>query len=233
MAQTPAQFAWLTELQVDQIDQVLDVEEVADLLARAAVADVGERPAEEVAEQPPGEDTLIDLAHLPGAGDHAAAVDHRSQPEGIGVLLDQVLGGELGGAVERAGAGHRERLGDACRPGAGDRLGLGELEAGLSLLESQLQLRGDRVDAAGGEEDEEGILGPGALEAVEGAEQVGLDRVGGIGEAGQDRGLGRALDHRLEAAAGGQVGGLAHVPVAELDPGSRAVAAGSAPSRAA
>ena len=127
-------------------------------LPRAAVADVGERAAEEVAEQPPGEDALVDLAHLPGAGDHAAAVDHRAQAEGVGVLLDQQLGGELGRPVEGARAGQREVLGDPRRPGAGDGLLGGQLEAGLGLLQRQLELRGDRVDAAGREEDDEGVL---------------------------------------------------------------------------
>src|SRR3954454_16966648 len=46
----------LAQLLVDQVDQVVDVEEIAHLLAGAAVADVGERPPELVAEQPTGED---------------------------------------------------------------------------------------------------------------------------------------------------------------------------------
>ncbi len=132
----------VAELLVDQVDQVVDVEQVAHLLARAAVADVGERAAEEVAEQPPGEDALVDLAHLPGPGDHAAAVGHRAQAEGVGVLLDQQLGGELGRAVEGAGAGQREVLGDARRPGPGDRLRGGQLEAGLRLLQLELRAAG-------------------------------------------------------------------------------------------
>ena len=47
----------------------------------AAEADVGERVAEVVGEHPVGEDALVDLAHLPGPGDHAAAVDHRRHAE--------------------------------------------------------------------------------------------------------------------------------------------------------
>src|SRR5215475_10189764 len=41
----------VAELLRDQVDEVIDVEQVAHLLAGAAVADVGEGPAEEVAEQ--------------------------------------------------------------------------------------------------------------------------------------------------------------------------------------
>ena len=40
------------ELLVDQLDQIVDVQQVADLLAGAAEADVAERPAEVVGEQP-------------------------------------------------------------------------------------------------------------------------------------------------------------------------------------
>ena len=70
------------QLALDQVDQVLDVEQVADLLALAAEADVAERAAEVVGEHPVGEDALVDLAHLPGPGDHAAAVDHRRHARG-------------------------------------------------------------------------------------------------------------------------------------------------------
>ena len=102
-----------------------------------------------------GEDPLVDLAHLPGPGDHPAAVDHGPHAEGGPVLLDQQLGGQLGRAVEGAGAGEREVLGDARRPRRpGQRLLGGELEAGRRLLQRQRDLRRDRVDAAGREEDE-------------------------------------------------------------------------------
>src|SRR5215204_3491410 len=50
----PAPAFGVAELAVDEVDQVVDVEQVANLLARAAVADVGQGAAEEVAEQPPG-----------------------------------------------------------------------------------------------------------------------------------------------------------------------------------
>ncbi len=79
------------ELVVDQVDQVADVEQVADLLALAAVADVAQVLPEAVGEQPIGEDALVDLAHLPGPGDHAAAVDDGLHAERRGVLGDQQL----------------------------------------------------------------------------------------------------------------------------------------------
>ena len=44
--------------------------------------DVAERVAEVVGEHPVGEDALVDLAHLPGAGDHPAAVGDGREAEG-------------------------------------------------------------------------------------------------------------------------------------------------------
>ncbi len=132
---------------------------------------------EMVGEHPVGEDALIDLAHLPGTGDHAAAVDHGSQPEGVAVLLDQQLGGELGGAVQRAGAGEREVLGDPGRRGAGHGCVGGELETGLGLHQRQRPQRGHGIDAAGREKHQVGALAAGQLQAVVGAEQVGLHHV--------------------------------------------------------
>src|SRR5215218_8903681 len=96
------------ELVLDEVDQVVHVEEVAHLLAGTAVSDVAELAPEVVAEQPVGEDPLVDPAHLPGAGDHAAAVDHRRQAECRRELGDEQLRRQLGGSVERARALERE-----------------------------------------------------------------------------------------------------------------------------
>src|SRR6185312_15403583 len=105
------------QLALDQVDQVEDVEEIAHLLAMPSETDVGERVAELVGEHPMGEYPLVHLSHLPGAGDHAEAVDHRGDAERGPILLDQQLGRELGRAVERPRALEREVLGD---PGRGD-----------------------------------------------------------------------------------------------------------------
>src|SRR5436305_2691403 len=170
----------LEQLALDQVNQVLDVKEVAHLLALPTDADVAERVAEAVGEHPVGEDPLVDLAHLPGAGDDAAAVDHRRDAEALAVLLDQQLGRELGRAVERPRALEREFLGDALRAHSADRLLGSELEAGLGLLQVQLHLGANRVDAAGREEDHEGAVPSGQRQAVVSAGEVGLDEVAGI-----------------------------------------------------
>src|SRR6201999_1658320 len=143
----------IEQLPLDQVDQVLDVEEIAYLFAMPPEPDVGERVAEVVGKHPVGEYPLVDLSHLPGAGDHAEAVDHGGDAERGPVLLDQQLGGQLGGSVERARALQREVLGDPGRGDAADLLLGGELEPRLGLLQPQVDLRLDRVDAAGREED--------------------------------------------------------------------------------
>ncbi len=210
----------IEQLALDQVDQVLDVEQVAHLLALAAEADVAERVAEVVGEHPVREDALVDLAHLPRPGDDAAAVDHRGHAEAGPVLLDQQLGGELGGAVEGAGAVEREVLGDARRRDPGDRLLGGDLEAGLAPPPALSSTCGrDRVDAAGREEDDEGAVAAGQLEAVVGAGQVGVDEVAGVAvDAAHHRGLGRALDQGRDPRQPRQVGGLAHVAARRTRP---------------
>src|SRR5829696_4649486 len=144
------------QLLVYQLDEILDVEQVPNLLA--AVPDVRQGPTEVVGEQPVREHPLVYLPHLPGAGDDAAAIDHRSQAEGGCILADQELGRELGRAVERAGALQRELLGDAFLRGAGQRLVGSELEPRLALAQRQRVERLIGIDAAGGEKDELGML---------------------------------------------------------------------------
>src|SRR3954470_5728164 len=176
----PVPVLGVEQLTLDQVDQVLDVEEVPYLLAMPPEPDVAEWVAEAVGEHPVGEHPLVDLAHLPGPGNDAAAVDHRRHAEALAVLLDQQLGRELGGAVERPRALEREVLGDALRTHPPHRLLAGDLEAGLGLLQVQLHLRRNRVDATGREEDHEGAVAPSQLQAVIGASEVGLDEVAGV-----------------------------------------------------
>jgi hypothetical protein len=224
------------ELQVDQVDGVVDVQDVANLLAAAAEADVLERPPEVVREQPVGEDALVDLAHLPRAGDHAEAVHDRREAERRRVLLDQMLGRELRRPVERARAVERERLGDTLRRQPGNRLMLGEPEARLRLLEARRAETGDGVDAARREEDELRVVLPAELEAREGAEQVRADEVVERAvDAREDGRLGGALDERVDLSHHGEVLAVAHVALDELHAGfpqARQVQLGAAPVQA-
>ena len=144
------------------------------------------------------EHALVDLAHLPRAGDHAAAVD-TTQAE-VGVLGQQQLGGELRGAVERARAG-RAGTPRRSRADAPGRL-LGELEARLVL--AQRERAAARAIGYTRLVERKITCAPwraGELEAVVGAEQVRVhDEVATAVEPGQHRRLGRALDERVELA---------------------------------
>src|SRR4029077_17250537 len=67
----PVPSRWIEDLFVDQADQIIDVQQVADLLTVAPETDVPERTLEVMGEDPASEHALVDLAHLPRAGDHA------------------------------------------------------------------------------------------------------------------------------------------------------------------
>src|SRR5919201_3487734 len=60
------------QLVVGQLNQVLHVQQVADLLASPSETDVAELAPEVVGEHPVGECALINVAHLPVPRDHAA-----------------------------------------------------------------------------------------------------------------------------------------------------------------
>ena len=79
------------------------MQDIADLFAGAAVADVGKRFAEIVTQYPQRHDALVHLSHLPGSGNDAAAIDGRAQPESGAIFLNQAFAGKLGQPIKRAG----------------------------------------------------------------------------------------------------------------------------------
>src|SRR5262249_17772345 len=163
------------------------------LLSLTSKADIAERLPEMMGEHPVSEDALVDLAHLPGTGDHPTAVDHGWHPEPRAVLLDQELGRQLGGAIESASPAHWESLGIPRRGDTGDALFGGDLEPGWSLLQVQSSLRRHWVDAAGREEYNKGTVAPGQLEAVVGTGQIGVEEIARVTiDTAHHRGLGGA-----------------------------------------
>ena len=89
------------------------MQHVADLVAGAAEPAIGEGAAIKVPRRPQHKKALVDLAHLPGPGQDAAAVDDRPRPKGGVIFLDQQFRGELARAVKRAGARRQEIFADA------------------------------------------------------------------------------------------------------------------------
>ena len=159
-----------------------------------------------------GEDTLVDLAHLPRARDDAAAIDG---PRDV-VLGEEQLGGQLAGAVHRAPAVQREGLRDAVGSDPALRLVGGELESRLGLDVGEALLRRHRIDPARREEDDLGGAAPCVLEAVEGAREV--DRDDDLAGT-EHRRLRRAFDQRVDRADGGEVRGHADVGMRETNAG--------------
>ena len=154
------------------------MEHVADLLSVTAVADVGERFPEQVCHDPEGDDALVNLSELPGAGDDAATIDDRTKSERRAVFLDELLGSKLGEAVERTGSVEGEILTDAQGSNAGC-FRVVPREAGL-LLGPRMGLEPvDGIDTAGGKKEEGGVPLASLLQAAIGAGEVGFEEVVG------------------------------------------------------
>ena len=163
------------DLQPDEIVEIGDVQHVTDLQPLAAEPDVGETAAIQMPRRPQDDESLIDLAHLPRAGNHAASVDDRPQAVHRAVLLDQQLGGELGRAVHRAKARQREVRGDALVRPARRRRRVRQIRVSIAApLERQRAQRCDRIDAARREEHDVGVGATRRLQAMDRAGQVGL-----------------------------------------------------------
>ena len=174
-----------------------------------------------VGEHPVREDALIYLAHLPRPGDHAAPVDHRAEPVGVAVLLDQELRRELGRPIEGAGAVERKILGDAGRRDSGERLFGAELEARLGLLERHGAKLRHRVDPARRQEHDVDLMAAGELEAVVGPQEVRSHKVIGAAIKPGERGwLRRALQQRVGRAGAQQIVEEADIPVLKRHPGA-------------
>jgi hypothetical protein len=208
------------ELLEDEVTEIVDVEHVAHLLARAAVSDVAERAADVMGQEPVREHALVHLAHLPRSGKHATTIHHGPDAETVGVLANEQLGREFRRSVQRSRSLERERLADPRRRRAGYGLLVGQREPRRLLAQHELLLGRDRIDAAGGDEHHLGAVAARQLEAVVGADQVRLhDIVGARSHPGQHGRLGRALDDRLDRLEREQVLARAHVAVHEPDAG--------------
>ena len=103
----------IPDLSGEKVAEVIDVEKIAHLFAMTAVADVAERTLEVVGHDPERDDSLVHFSKLPRTSDDPAAVDDGFEPVGRAVFFDEVFGGELRGAVERAGTGEIHALGDS------------------------------------------------------------------------------------------------------------------------
>jgi hypothetical protein len=206
-------------LPLDQVDEILDVQQIAHLAPAATEPDVAQRAAEMVGEHPVGEDALVDLAHLPRARDHAAAIHRRANAVALPVLLDQQLGRQLGGSVQRPRATKWKGLGDAGRGCAGNRLLVRQLEPAGGLVQGEAAESGHRIHPAGGQEHHLGLVPAHRLQAVIGPEQVRLHEVvRGAVQPGEHRWLRGAFDHGLEWRQSEQIVELADVAVVESDP---------------
>jgi hypothetical protein len=164
------------------------VQQVADLLAGPAETLVLERLSKDVGRRPEGEHPLLHLAELAGTGDHAAAIDHRPQSIGIGVLLNDQFRGQLARSVERARQVGGKLLRDAADAGAGPGLLVFHLKARRLLPQAKLLQGSHRVDPRRREKHERARPPARQLQAAQRASEVGLQHVmGGASQARQTR----------------------------------------------
>ena len=142
--------------------------------------DVGQPAAVEMAGGPEDEEALIDLAHLPRAGDDAAAVDHRVQRR-------------TSRGIPRSGAPRRawwRRTSTGSRTAGTPRsarlptIRCPEVPSGMSSRSpwrssGSARSRAIGIDAARRQEDHAGARAAGGLEAIDGARQIRLDDIRG------------------------------------------------------
>src|SRR6266850_3134424 len=166
------------------------MQQVSDLLAVPAKADVCERLSEVMMGHPERENPLIDPPELAGARQHAATVNDRFQSIGFCELLYEILGSKLCRAVKRSRQACIKILGNA---GPADSLQDLSFLYGKSsgrVFERDGTQRRNGVDPRGRQEKKFLGVAPGKIQTVECAEKVGVyDVIRRIVRAGVNAGL--------------------------------------------
>ena len=173
-----------------------------------------------MAAHPEREHALVGLAHLPRPGDHAAAVDDVAQAVHVGVLGQQQLARQLGGAVQRARAVERKRFADArrpSRPAASARASANRVAVSSNASDSRAATGYTRLV------DRNTTSAPcrraTSSRLTVPTRFVSITAAGPAVVRGEDGGLGRAVHQQVEAQARErEVVGPADVGVHELDP---------------
>ena len=210
-----------------------DVEQVSDLLAGAAEADVRQRPPEVMSQHPVREHALVDLAHLPRAGRrrHSGRSPCRSRtPPAYSPTSSSAASLVAPYSVRVPSSGNVSAIPRELTPGRA--CWSDSSKRGRPPRVAHPLQRRHRVYPARRQEHELGARAARQLQAVVGAEQVRVDDVVGAAvDPGQHRWLGRALHQRVDVPERPQIVQVAHVAVLERHARVGAGAAGSAPSR--
>src|SRR5262249_4490488 len=120
----------------DELTEIGDMQEIANLFPLAAIADVIQRAAEVMRGGPERNHTLIGLTHLPRAGNYAAAIDDMPEAVSVRIFLHHQLRCQLRHPIEGACAGQREGFADAVFRSAGYMLLRNQREACGILAEA-------------------------------------------------------------------------------------------------
>ena len=207
------------------------MQQVAHLGPGAAIADIGEPAAEDMARQPEPDEALIHLAHLPRAADDAAAVDdgaerHRAPNIPGSSARPPAWSRHRGTARRRAERIRRCPPHSTPRP----RHPVSAPDAPPRLPSGRARSRCDRIDAARRDEHHGTAVAAQMLQAVDRAVEIGGDDiVGAAAIARMDAGLGGAFDQPVGGTRLGQI--LARTDVAMEQSARRRPPAGRARAR--
>ncbi len=108
--------AWLSfHLASGAGGQIARMKRVAHLMARSVEADISQRPPAQVRVHPIGKNALVRRAELPGARQHAAAIDPHREIERVAIFERHRFRSQLGAAVKRNRSGVENSSPMPCR----------------------------------------------------------------------------------------------------------------------
>ena len=165
----------LGDLFLDQLIEVIDVQNVANLMSLPAEAHIGKAFSPEMTCGPEGDEALVHFSHLPWACDHSTAIHDRSKSVDLSVLFDQQFRAELARTIGGPMACEGKVFCDATlRPPRSRRAG--RYDQSISgLFEGERTQCWDWMYAARREEHEHGVVTLAALETCRDGLEMGLD----------------------------------------------------------
>src|SRR6266403_1186505 len=209
------------KLAFQQRQQIPRVNAIAALMSGAIESDIPQGPPAQPGINPERKDTLLGMAELSGAREHAATIDPDRKLKRLAVLLGDAFGGELGGAIKRYRRSCREILGDAVRANAvGQRHREIGLEGGVGDDDRNFRKRFDRIDPAGAEQSEPGAIALRHLEQIYRAVKIILDELAAARRAVYSREhtrISRRVDYPIDLRERFEVAGGTEISMADDD----------------
>ena len=191
---------------------------VADLESRAAEADVFQRTRSAPRVDPKRKNALVGFAKLSPAGKDSAAIDPDGEAVGVAVFEREPFGAELRAAVETDRWRCGELLSDSAARPARSGCGGWQLEAGRSFFHRQACQRGNRIDAAGGEQREPGFPCFAEFQEIHGAVEILVHQITARGtiHPSEHTGIRGAVDDPVTSREAFEQSSVAHIADADI-----------------